>query len=744
MNQLISPYYYCTQSFTYNNLSFDSGNYYKVYYENGVLKRESLGNCISFNSLDQDDIISQFNIDTSMPDSSVFDDYEYKTTTKITETTISEGTKTTDTTYTWYATGSSSYNVTLTIQNSYYLKLNNKNNGYLTIESNQLSANNNNSAYKFFFLDYDNAYRIQTKGYYENTTITGLNYNSITEANKYYMCVIYNNQLYFVGSHNDSGNDNDRISIVNSIQSALTIRWDSNRFTFENNKNLYLYSSLTGYYRYPVYHNETDKTEITATVQNNLSYTFSKPLNPYFTVNYKDGSSDKINAYAVGYRIFKLENTTMEYEETETTNLLNYNDGNYRYFYYTGTNQTIYDENGNRIDIKPNTILKTYTNYTYPIVSRSRKYRLSGTFYIWSLWYCSDESQYNNFNSGNSEPQYIDGKRIQSVELCYSQGHLSDNATLPTLPDNVTTRTNGEGWDDWTTPLTSTWQFDKIYFIPYLSYVSSVNQTSHPLLEQQAKTYGLIASNPIDQIYKYSGTSGSTLFYHGDLGATSTSYTKDYGYKLQISSGVLAWQSLNKTVSDPSGTTMDSILNTANSHFNDYHYGEYYGKYYGYSGSSLYSELGQYYEGGYVYRIMPNSSNTAFEWVKVKNYTKTDTSDMLLKSGTGVIKVGDIVYGTGTAFASFFSEGWYKVVLDEKTNIVNLVKFNDVGFLTDGSQTYTKLTNDKLVPRSGDYLGYSGTFTIQISAMIRVIENGVVVNEYIKTYKLKFVGSLIS
>ena len=332
--------------------------------------------------------------------------------------------------------------------------------------------------------------------------------------------------------------------------------------------------------------------------------------------------------------------------------------------------------------------------------------------------------------------------------MCYSQGHLSDNATLPTLPDNVTTRTNGEGWDDWTTPLTSTWQFDKIYFIPYMSYVSSVNQTSHPLLEQQAKTYGLIASNPIDQIYKYSGTSGSTLFYHGDLGATSTSYTKDYGYKLQVSSGVLAWQPLNKTVSDPKGTTitMDSILNTANSHFNDNHYGEYYGKYYGYSGNPFYSELGFYYETEYVYRIMPNASNTAFEWVKVKKYTNTTTSDMLLQLGTGQINVGDLVYGTGTAFASFFTQGWYKVILDEKTNIVNLVKFNDVGFLTNGEQTYTKLTNDKLVPRKDnfDYLGYSGTFTIRISAMIRTRNSNGTWTEHIKTYKLKFVGSLTS
>ena len=65
-----------------------------------------------------------------------------------------------------------------------------------------------------------------------------------------------------------------------------------------------------------------------------------------------------------------------------------------------------------------------------------------------------------------------------------------------------------------------------------------------------------------------------------------------------------------------------------------------------------------------------------------------------------------------------------------------------MNFTTNGAETTTRLTNEKLVKRTGDYLGYSGTFTVQISAMIRVINNGVVEKEYIKTYKLKFVGSL--
>ena len=165
--------------------------------------------------------------------------------------------------------------------------------------------------------------------------------------------------------------------------------------------------------------------------------------------------------------------------------------------------------------------------------------------------------------------------------------------------------------------------------------------------------------------------------------------------------------------------------------------------YYGFNGTAKYISSGIYVRPGYIYRIMPNATNTAFEWVEVCDFT-TDTSNNILKSlGTGGLEVGDICYSTSTAGFGYFNSGWYKVVLDEKTNVVNLVKFNDIGFTTNGEKTYTMLTNDKLVARTGDYLGYSGTFTVQISALIRKYDSITGIwTEYIKTYKMKFVGSL--
>ena len=118
---------------------------------------------------------------------------------------------------------------------------------------------------------------------------------------------------------------------------------------------------------------------------------------------------------------------------------------------------------------------------------------------------------------------------------------------------------------------------------------------------------------------------------------------------------------------------------------------------------------------------------------------------MLLELGTGVSGVGDIYYAEGAnAFSSFFSKGWYKVIIDEKTNIVNLVKFNDMAITI--SENYTGLENQKIIARSGDYLGYSGTFTVQISALYRVknADGYGSYTDYVKTYKLRFVGSLTS
>ena len=188
---------------------------------------------------------------------------------------------------------------------------------------------------------------------------------------------------------------------------------------------------------------------------------------------------------------------------------------------------------------------------------------------------------------------------------------------------------------------------------------------------------------------------------------------------------------------------MDSILTAANSHFKDYQYGKYYGMYYAYSGTSKYISSGIYVKQDYVYRIMPNSSNTAFEWVEVKAFVTDTSSNILVAMGTNNASVGDIFYSTANAFGHF-QPGYYRIVLDGKTNIVNLVKFNDITISWGTNHTYAQLTNAKTKAISaGDYLGYSGTFTAEIAAVFRTYDaSHNIIKEYVKTYKIKLVGFL--
>lgn len=752
MNQLISPYYYCTQSFTYNNLSFESGKYYRVYYENNTLKRQLLGECISSNSLNVSDTISQLNIDTSVPASSEFSGETYNTGITTTRSIVS-GTESTYDTNTWYNNNTTNvFNVNWTITNtykiqmrdSYYLYCNNISNNS-TPNLKLASSVNSDNASQFFFLDHETVVNVLKKNYTDTVNLVGYKYNEIPDSNMYHMCVIYESNLYCVGSTQDyvDPNTNDvEISITNNISDLLYISYNSSRFTFSNSKNLRMNSS-----HLPSYHKQPDNTGITFTVSTTINQTV--PRSSFFKVNYTNGESEYIDAYAVGYRVYHVTNAVFEYVDTETTEFLNHPyESDAHYLYYTGSDSLVYDQEGNEVLIKPNSILKVYANYKYPVTTRSRSYFLSGDFYIWKLWYITNTTDYNDFINGTVDASgYIFGDLIQSVKLYYGTNHFDETASMPyNIPsDTIDSRTNGADWDDWQTPLTSSWQYDNVYFSTYISYVSSINQSSYDLLDKQSNYYDKISSITTNHLFKYSGPTGTATVYKGSSGTSQSTYNRNYGYKLVISNNQLSWQQYSTSLSNPTGATMDSLLATANSHFNDFHYGEYYGKYYGYSGSNFYSSLGRYYDTGYVYRIMPNASNTAFEWVKVSQYI-TNTSDEILKSlGVGAIHVGDICYSTTKAGFGFFNSGWYKVILDEKTNIVNLVKFNDVGFLTNGSQTYTRLTNDKLVPRDGDYLGYSGTFTIRISAMIRTYNSSTGTwTEYIKTYKLKFVGSLTS
>ena len=738
MNQLISPYYYCTQSFTYTNttpsINFVSNHLYRVYYE-GRVKAHDLGVCENVN-----DVSNLINLDFGISEPDDYPENEIFTSTNVTDAgsitysdrtdIISDGTgyyetKTGSVDYSEYTYNNGDRQTQYTLPTMSTL---------ISYIQNQFSS--------------DNPYDIEISATIEITTKNNNGYNN-GDTNNGWQHGLLNSERNLISYSPGlvlGGNTYTHKISQDYLSQIIYVR-------FYNSKGVTNKASSSNLYPNGSFSWGMSTLQYLYSINIIIDYSYKYAVGSRVTINYKDGNTENINdSYACGWRIKKLLGKTIEYTETERTTVdFKFYYDNSQIVYYNGANTIITDSDGNNVNIKNGTMLYVVPYYYYPVSERSRTYRIVSDIYFWEFWYCIDNSQYSNFISQNqsfypeNNKQTRAGELIDSIVINGVTYYASDfDKEVNKRYQNSTIRTNVSGFDvDWElVDLRSSWQL-KVNASEYITYVGIINNMGNSLLNTQAKFYNLVTK--VDIVYGYVGTTGSKSFYV--KGATDTgSFKKNYCYKLIVSNNQLAWQQYSTDINNPTGTTMDSILAEANTHFSDHLYGKYYGKYYGYSGDPFYSELGFYYEKGYVYRIMPNSSNTSFEWVKVKNYTTTSTSNMLIQLGTGGINIGDIVYGTGNAaFGGFFASGWYKVVLDEKTNIVNLVKFNDVGFLTNGSQTYTKLTNDKLVPRSGDYLGYSGTFTIRISAMIRTYNSSTKTwTEYIKTYKLKFVGSLTS
>lgn len=720
MNKFVSPYYYCNTSFTYlygndQSYRFIAGYAYKAYFQGGLLQFTSLGQMS----------------ETSIVDNSLRVTTDASNITKTIDTTITSTEDTTggtrviqSTTVCYENEVGGSGSATISIAGYKFHTSNNSNYIYYTGSGFDITTASA-TATIFFFIDNETADLLVNNTLVEDNSTFG----ESSGANLY-MCFIYNNTLYFVGNvnHGTGNNTYYDVTVTTSKNSACTYT-----YSYSGTSRTRIYDNL-GRTMYIVFnsnklrHYSTAPTNIRRTSNNSSTYTYNGTFRPYFLIyDSNDEVVDGYYAYSLYCRVVKIENLVTTVSQVESVVSDSVTNGE-KYYYYIGNTTTF-----NGVQIKSNTIIKVNDNYVTPVSSRTRTNTRVDTNYIIVLNYkTSADSQVYELDVTNYSTIYwlttFDGD-YESLDL----GSLNK-------PSNTSVTTNGE-WSNWSNPIE--WQFDKIIANNYASYVTGIDSSTSTKLSLDAKlkVYTEVNSG-YNYIYRYTGTTGSENVYKESTTGTNTSYTRNYGYQLKITNNVLTWSQYSTSLNDATGTTMDSILTEANSHFRDYQYGVYYGKYYAYYGNARYISSGIYVRQQYIYRIMPNITNTAFEWVEVGPYTRADADDILISLGTGGLGVGDICYANGDAAFGFFKVGWYKVVLDEKTNIVNLVKFNDVGFTTYGASSYTRLTNDKLVRRTGDYLGYSGTFTIQISAMVRVIENGVVVNEYIKTYKLKFVGSL--
>ncbi len=744
MNQMVSPFYYCSESFTY---SYKNGTY--SFIEGHIYKIGASGSTIVFNDLG----LSSKTTTTSLPsvgfENVDVSDFEVKTTTETSYEEVEAGTTTNLETVTWYTENSTSVTITISAQYYYY---NSSKKRYLSYRSfsgipgltQDTSTGTAGQYNRVYFLSEENVKNILNKSYKANTTIT----EDVYLNERYYLCFVYNNQLYLIGNKSDTIANDIIPSVTTNINSALSytlVQYTSGYYYIQLYENTTFRLRCTDDF-YVKYHSNKD-AKGRWTVSTGVSTTINYTINPNFVVTYKDNSTDTIEAYKVGYEVDKIEGAILEYtdlksivSETRTTS--------YKYYFYTGENTII-----NNVTLKTNTIIAVFSSYDYVDNSIERKYTSSNSIiYVINIWYnetsSSDKVYLSNplniksitINTLNSTQTYL----ISDIRSRFPADTEGTNSEYTYVYNDVEYTINDEGYSDMAylyEHLTSNWELSSTVVIPYATYTTDLTSANTDLLNKQVEFYYGLSSG-YEYIFRYTGETVTDNIYSWSPLYIQTIYSKNHAYNLTVNDGVLEWEHYAESVADSGGTNMDSILTEANSHFKDYLYGSYYGRYYAYSGTARYISSGIYVRPGYIYRIMPNAKNTAFEWVEVKAYTEDTSDNILIALGTGQLSVGDIVRSTAQAGFGFFNAGWYKVTLDEKTNIVNLVKYNDMGITINGESTYTSLTNDKLVQRTGDYLGYSGTFTVQITALIRTVQTDGTVLEYKKIYKMKFVGSL--
>ncbi len=758
MNQFVSPYYYCNASFDYTTgsqtLSFTVKHFYKVYYESGLLKKTDLGV--------YDSITDITNLDTSIFDSitepAVIPYFVPDTETTTSKNVINAGTTTYSDRTDWFTNGNQT-NLT-----------NNGSFDYL-LYSNEIDVSSNRkidftlptqdeidsivqeqlASYNPRNLTYSITFTVQSKNYNNN------NNNRLADAWQHGLIIDgtvfdYSRYTQYYNTYGQIvyGGNTFTFNTLDSNYAGRTINLRYWGGVSDNNKTNYnyLYPRASWYNLGGSWQPYIGQSfyKITMTVNYSFRYDDIKTIE----INYVDGTTETISGiYAAGWRIKKSTNATIEYTVTESTLVAAIPaSDSAKYLYYDGNNVTIKDSFGNDVTYKNGTLLYIVPEYVFEQNSRTGVYRLIGTIYVWELWYTTTQANYNDFTRNNQRyfPENNNAVRDgETIDYLIVDGVMYRSSELMQQVrnryTNTVTRQNISGYDvDWeTNPLTTTYVI-KVGIYPYYSHVKDISSSDYSKLSEQTNYYKALDNN-INLIFIYTGTTGTGKVYEGSTYGVDTSYTQNYGYRLNISNKQLSWTLYSDSITDPTDTNMDAILADANAHFKDNQYGYWYGRYYGYGGESICTALGNYYEQGYVYRIMPNSNNSAFVWEKIQLYKTNSNAGLLQDLGIGVAEVGDFYYTTGgNAFSDFFSSGWYKIVIDEKTNIVNLVKYNDIGF-TAGTY-YTTLTNDKMVARSGDYLGYSGTFTVQISAIYRVFNSDGTVTDYIKTYKLRFVGSL--
>lgn len=740
MNQFVSPYYYCTSDFIFDGVTFKKGYVYKISPSGTSISIEQCNdengnNMISdkVNSIDDNELKKYIDENEIMNNGEIIQlpDNQKHITTKL----ESQNEAISQSTNVIFTSSATNYDIifncfrlysnlpeTIWRYSDFYLSANGTS---LTVTT-TVDDNSN-----FCLLTDDQAKKLVNGTFTSNDIKNGAIYlgessfpnnTTLNSGSSYYIYFPYSKMFLSLTNNNISLNTNYsnmfKIYYSNAYYiydaentSSLT---NTSFIKYESTSNLW-YNSYYISYSTGVNNGFSDIKEISYSNKEN-----SATICPSSFTLFKNDDTviEKMNGvYEFGYDIVDLTQVN-NFKEEYFTDFFGYY--NTKYFYY---NNCIY-----KIEYE-------YLNFD----NKSRTYYYTEKISTYKFYYKL---------STNDSKHYIDNFDVYK----YSYSIDGINYISDVVPRNVQETSNtiySEDWssfdyDTWNTNFINNNSFDLTKLSTnkknYISHITEVNNSSK--LQEKKELIQKVKSGYYDTTYyRYVGTTGSESLYKQSTNAiTSLIYRNGYGYKLDITNNELVWTQYG-TLSQPSATsqTLDSILDEANTHLNDSQFGYYYGRYYAYSGNTMITANGNLYEKQHIYRLMLNSTNTAFEFVDVDTYSiKTNAKTALLEIVYGTIgkdNVGDIYYiqnGGDT-----YTAGFYKLTYNADSNSYGLMKFTDIEY----DYTSLKFENKRIYNNKNNYLGqndnntnYGGTggsFEVVISAFVRD-ENGNIITRKFK------------
>jgi len=363
--------------------------------------------------------------------------------------------------------------------------------------------------------------------------------------------------------------------------------------------------------------------------------------------------------YNDGKRLGTLTNTTTKetisgvYEFGVTTTY-NYFEGTLytvegtRYFYYSGQ-ATAYSYSAWSLKQNGTTTYGSTTNYSLlqnsviQAVYNYKKYDDKYKAITYSYWYTTEIG---------GDKMKISVSEGDVLEFIYYKQNTDSGTT--TITETVKAGTNDE--------VTATTIINNTKFYTLYSYVTNLADAADltgNLAKKAQKANGndgSSTSSTNDENSRYalfSGNNSTADQYSGGESTLAAKYYKNstfYTFTL-AADGTLSWI-------EGGSLGLDSIVEEANDHFGDEMYGEYYGTYYAYSGATITS--GTYYKQYCLYRLMPNSANTAFE-LKLVTVTTNTTTRAIISYGTvdnikdNYTETKDETAGTTTTAATFYT-----------------------------------------------------------------------------------------